>query len=80
MKLQILQTITQGVKMKIIYKVYDYRISSNMSVRELSQKSGIGKSTINRIENGTANPTIEVICKLSIVLNCSPYDLFYMVN
>lgn len=64
--------------MKIIYKVYDYRIKANMSVRELSQVSGVGKSTINRIENGTGNPTVDVICLLSQALNCSPYDLFYV--
>ena len=64
--------------MKIIYKVYDYRTKDNMSVRELSQISGVGKSTINRIENGSGNPTVEVICQLAIALNCSPYDLFYM--
>lgn len=64
--------------MKIIYKVYDYRTKANISVRELSQISGVGKSTINRIENGSGNPTVEVICQLAIALNCSPYDLFYM--
>lgn len=66
--------------MKIIYKVYEYRTKANMSVRELSQISGVGKSTINRIENGSGNPTVEVICQLAIALNCSPYDLFYMVT
>ena len=64
--------------MKIIYKVYDYRTKANMTVRELSQISGVGKSTINRIENGSGNLTIEVICQLAIAINCSPYDLFYM--
>lgn len=66
------------IQLKIIYKVYDYRTKANMTVRELSQISGVGKSTINRIENGTGNPTVEVICLLAQVLNCSPYDLFYM--
>lgn len=64
--------------MKIIYKVYDYRTKANLSVRELADLSGVGKSSINRIENGSGNPTVEVICHLAIALNCSPYDLFYM--
>lgn len=64
--------------MKIIYKVYEYRTKSNMSLRELEQKSGIGIATINRIENGLANPTIEVICRLAEALKCSPYDLFQL--
>lgn len=64
--------------MKIIYKVYDYRIKNNMTVRDLADISGVGKTTINRIENGLGNPTVEVICQLAIALNCSPYDLFDM--
>ena len=66
--------------MKIIYKLYDIRAEQNMTVRELEKLSGVGKTTINRIENETGNPTVEIICKLAIALNCSPYDLFYMEN
>ncbi len=66
------------MKLKIIYKVYDYRTKMNMSVRQLEELSGVGKTTINRIENGSGNPTVEVICQLAIALNCSPHDLFYM--
>lgn len=62
--------------MKIIYKVYDYRTKANMTIRDLAEKSEIGIATINRIENGLANPTIEVMCKLAEALNCSPHDLF----
>ena len=64
--------------MKIIYKVYEYRTKANMTIRDLADKSEIGIATIDRIENGIANPTIEVICRLAIALDCSPYDLFYM--
>ncbi|MDE6412308.1 MAG: helix-turn-helix transcriptional regulator [Eubacterium sp.] len=49
-----------------------------MTIRDLADKSEIGIATIDRIENGIANPTIEVICRLAIALDCSPYDLFYM--
>lgn len=66
--------------MKVIYKLYDIRTEQNLTVRELEKLSGVGKTTINRIENGTGNPTVEVICKLAMALNCSPYDLFYMEN
>ena len=64
--------------MKIIYTLYDYRIKANLSQRALAQISGVGKSTIDRIENGTCRPTVEVICMLAQALNCSPYDLFYV--
>lgn len=64
------------IKLKIIYKVYDYRMKANMTIRELAEKSEIGIATIDRIENGLANPTIEIICRLADALKCSPYDLF----
>ena len=64
--------------MKIVYKVYEYRTKANMTIRDLSEKSEIGIATIDRIENGLANPTIEVLCRLAIALNCSPYDLFLL--
>ncbi len=66
--------------MKIVYKVYEKRTEKNLTLRQLEELSGIGIATINRIENGIANPTIEVICQLAIALECSPYDLFYMVT
>lgn len=62
--------------MKIIYNLYEIRTKRNMNLRELEKVSGIGKTTINRIENGIANPTIEVICRLAVALKCSPYELF----
>lgn len=65
--------------MKIIYKLYEKRIEKGMTIRQLEELSGIGKATINRIENGLANPTIDVICRLALALECSPYELFYMV-
>ena len=64
--------------MKIIYKVYKYRNKSNMTLRELEQKSGVSRATINNIENNVANPTIEIICRIAIALDCSPYDLFFL--
>lgn len=62
--------------MKIVYRLYEIRTEKGMSLRELEELSEIGKSTINRIENGEANPTVEVICKLAVALGCSPCDLF----
>lgn len=64
--------------MKINYKVYDYRIKADMTLRELEDKSGVSRATINNIENGIGNPTVEIICQLAVALKCSPYDLFYM--
>lgn len=65
--------------MKIVYKLYEIRTEKGMSLRELEELSGIGKSTINRIENGEANPTVEIICRLAVALGCQPCDLFQII-
>lgn len=64
--------------LKVVYRLYEIRTERGLTIRQLEELSGIGKATINRIENGLANPTVEILCQLAIALNCSPYDLFYM--
>lgn len=41
------------------------REALGLSQRDLSEMSGISLRTINAIENGSANPSIEVLCKLA---------------
>lgn len=44
------------------------RQKQNLSLQQLSELTGIGKSTLNRIENGQTSPTIaqlEVIAKVT---------------
>lgn len=67
---------TIGDIMKIVYKLYEIRTQKGMSLRKLEELSGVGKSTINRIENGEANPTVDIICQLAVALGCQPCDLF----
>ena len=64
--------------MKVIFRLYEFRTKKRLTIRQLEELSGVGKTTINYIENGKANPTIYVICQLAEALECSPYDLFYI--
>ncbi|WP_109734259.1 MULTISPECIES: helix-turn-helix transcriptional regulator [unclassified Fibrobacter] len=41
------------------------REALGLSQKDLSEMSGVSLRTINAIENGNANPSIEVLCKLS---------------
>ena len=41
------------------------RIASNMTQKELAEKSGIRQSNISRIENGTCSPTIATLQALA---------------
>ncbi len=41
------------------------RLSSNMTQKELAERSGIRQSNISRIENGTCSPTIATLQSLA---------------
>jgi len=55
--------------MKIL--VWEMRTSKGFTLMELSKKSGIGKSTINNIENGKVSPTL-----FQLALGVKITDLF----
>lgn len=61
---------------KVDYHIYDIRISNKMSLRDLSDLSGVSKSQIDRIENGESHPTVLVICQIAEALNTRPENLF----
>lgn len=52
------------------------RKEKNISIRELAEKSGVSKNYIQKIEAGTVNPTVIVMCKLAKALETPVYDLF----
>ena len=66
--------------MKIIYNVYQIRTQKNMSLRKLSQLSGVSRSQINDIENNKHHPTVLTLCLLAVTLEVSPYALFTMAS
>lgn len=51
-------------------RIRELRNSHNMTIKELSEKSGVGQSTISEIETGVAkNPKSETLSKLASALN-----------
>lgn len=60
--------------MKIL--VWEKRTSKGSTLMELSKKSGIGKSTINNIENGKVSPTLFQLEMIAIALGVNITDLF----
>lgn len=58
------------------YYVKQVRVRQRMPIRTLAEKSGVAKSHIQKIEAGTAKPSLEVMCKLAEALNCEITDLF----
>lgn len=47
-----------------------------ISLRELSEMTGIGKSTLNNYENEVSSPTIHQLEKIAEALNIHITDLF----
>lgn len=63
-----------GLMMK--YLVAETRTRKHMTIRELSQRSGVAKSHIQRIEAGGASPSLEVMCRLAQALECELGELY----
>jgi predicted transcriptional regulator len=49
----------------IIQAMIDARIQQNMTQKELSKKTGITQADISRIENGTRNPSLNMVKRLA---------------
>ena len=60
--------------MKILLAQVMYE--KNISIRQLSLKSGVPKSTIQDDMKEDSNPKIRTLEKLAIALNCQITDLF----
>lgn len=60
--------------MKIL--IYEQRMKKHISLRELSEETGIGKTTLNNHENGKTSPTLEQLEKIAIALNVKMSDLY----
>lgn len=41
------------------------RIESNMTQKELAEKTGIRQSNISRIENGSSSPTVDTLARMA---------------
>lgn len=49
----------------IIQAMIDARLQQNMTQKDLSAKTGITQADISRIENGTRNPSLNMVKKLA---------------
>lgn len=61
-------------KMKIL--TWEARTNKGLALMELSRKTGIGKSTLNNIENEKVSPTLFQLETIAIALDMKISDLF----
>ena len=48
-------------EMNVIRAMIDARISQNMSQKEMSERTGIARTEISKLENGTRNSSIKLL-------------------
>jgi len=53
------------------------RIRNNLSQTDLAKNIGVSRQTINMIENGVYNPTIELCIRICKELGVTLNDLFW---
>lgn len=56
--------------------LWDIRTVRGLTLVQLAEISGIGKSTLNNIENGKVSPTLFQLETLAIALDVKITDLF----
>lgn len=60
----------------MIVKTWHARDRRNITLTQLSEMTGIGKSTLNNIENEKTSPTLEQLEKIAIALNVRISELY----
>lgn len=62
--------------MNVTYNVKYYRQKQKISLKKLSDLSGVGKSTINYIECNKHHPTIPTLAMIAKALNVDLEELY----
>ena len=56
-------------EINIMRAMMEARIEAGMTQMELSERSGISQADISRLENGTRNPSLELLKRLAAAMN-----------
>lgn len=49
----------------VIRAIVDARISQNLTQKELAERTGINQADISKLENGTRNPSVNLLKRLA---------------
>lgn len=52
-------------ELDVIRALVDARISQNMTQKQLAEKTGINQADISKLENGTRNPSLNLLKRLA---------------
>lgn len=60
--------------MKVL--TYEARVRKNVTLQTLAEKTGIGKTTLNNIENQNVSPTLDQLKLIAVALDTKITALF----
>lgn len=52
-------------ELEVIRAIVDARISQNLTQKQLAERTGINQADISKLENGTRNPTVNLLKRLA---------------
>ena len=52
-------------EMDVIRAIVDARLSQNLTQKELAERTGINQADISKLENGTRNPSLNLLKRLA---------------
>ena len=52
-------------EMDVIRAIVDARTSQNLTQKELAERTGINQANISKLENGTRNPSVNLLKRLA---------------
>lgn len=52
-------------EMDVIRAIVDARVSQNLTQKELAERTGINQADISKLENGTRNPSVNLLKRLA---------------
>lgn len=52
-------------ELDVIRAIVDARISQNLTQKELAERTGIDQADISKLENGTRNPSVNLLRRLA---------------
>ena len=61
-------------------RIAQLRKEKNLSQAELAKRVGVSRQTVNMIENGDYNPTINLCIAICKALNLTLNDLFWEIE
>ena len=76
----LMKHIVDGDYMYIKILLKDVRKRRNLSLEELSKKTGISKSHLNYIEREEKEPSLSMIIRIAVALNIDEKELYKVLK